>query len=77
VNSSAAPATTCRFGTGTARHHFCRSCGISPFRRARSNPDEVDVNARCLVGVDLCEFESTAFDGRHWEEALAKRPKKR
>src|SRR5262249_36958092 len=41
------------FGTRVAQHHFCKTCGISPFRRARSNPDEVDVNVRCVEGVDL------------------------
>jgi len=30
---------TYRWGTGRAAHHFCGQCGVSPFRRARSDPD--------------------------------------
>jgi hypothetical protein len=60
------------FGTGVAKHHFCRRCGISPFRRARSNPNDVDVNVRCLEGVDLASLRVVHFDGQHWEEALAR-----
>lgn len=61
---------TYQFGTRTAANHFCRTCGISPFRRSRSDPDMVDVNARCLEGVDVETLEVTPFDGRHWEEAI-------
>jgi hypothetical protein len=64
---------TYQFGTRTAKHHFCRSCGISPFRRARSNPNEVDVNVRCLDGVDIDALETRAFDGRNWEAAIEDR----
>ena len=71
--TSADAIATYRFGTHTAKHHFCRSCGISPFRRARSNPEDVDVNARCLEGVDLERLEVKRFDGRNWETALARR----
>jgi len=37
-----------RFNTGTARHMFCRFCGIHPFYVPRSDPDKIDVNLRCL-----------------------------
>jgi hypothetical protein len=65
--------TTYQFGTRTARNHFCRTCGISPFRRSRSDPDDVDVNVRCLEGVDLAALEVRTFDGQHWEEAFENR----
>jgi hypothetical protein len=61
---------TYQFGTRVAKHHFCKTCGISPFRRARSNPHEVDVNLRCLEGVDLAAIPVQRFDGQHWEEAM-------
>jgi len=64
---------TYEFGTRVAKHHFCRHCGISPFRRARSDPDQVDVNARCLEGVDVAALPTTQFDGRDWEAAFARR----
>jgi hypothetical protein len=64
---------TYQFGTRTAKNHFCTTCGISPFRRARSNPDEVAVNVRCVEGVDLDALEIKTFDGESWEAAMANR----
>jgi hypothetical protein len=67
---------TYRFGTGGARHHFCRTCGVAPFYVARSDPDKIDVNVRCLDGMSLDRLrrlDTTVFDGAHWEEAFARR----
>jgi hypothetical protein len=61
---------TYEFGTRTAKNHFCRTCGVAPFRRSRSDPDKVDINARCLEDVDVETLEVKAFDGQHWEEAI-------
>jgi len=61
--------TTYRFNTGIARHTFCKTCGIHPFYTPRSHPDGVDVNIRCLDGVDLAAFAISPFDGRNWEAA--------
>jgi hypothetical protein len=33
----------------------------------------VDVNARCLEGVDVTALPTTSFDGRDWEAAFARR----
>lgn len=61
--------STYRFNTKTARHQFCRSCGIHPFSRPRSHPDAYDVNARCLDdGFDFLTVES--FDGQNWEDSV-------
>ena len=46
---------------------FCSHCGISAFRRSRSNPGEVDVNVRCLDGVEADALTVTHFDGRSWD----------
>src|SRR6476619_6918070 len=53
--------TTYRFNTGVAQHSFCRYCGIHPFYVPRSDPDKVDVNVRCLDGVDLKAIEIKEF----------------
>ena len=37
-----------RFHTMTARHFFCRTCGIYPFHRKRVTPDYVGINVFCL-----------------------------
>ena len=61
---------TYTFSTGVARHTFCRTCGIHPFYIPRSDPDKIDVNVRCLDGVDAAAIDAAPFDGRHWEEAM-------
>lgn len=60
-----------RFGTGVARHLFCRTCGIHSFYVPRSHPDGFSVNARCVAGLDRSRVPVVPFDGRHWEEARA------
>ncbi|MGB8224786.1 MAG: GFA family protein [Polyangiales bacterium] len=72
--------TTYTFGTHTAKHHFCRHCGIHSYYRPRSHPDRVDVNVRCLDGVEPSDFQLSSFDGQHWEESVGElrdRPRKR
>ena len=63
--------TTYQFGSNTAKHHFCRDCGIHSFYVPRSDPDKVSVNARCLDGIDAADLRpSRLFDGRNWEQAM-------
>ena len=71
VLSGADDLTTYRFNTGVARHTFCRHCGIHPFYVPRSDPDKIDVNVRCLDGVDPASFTLDRFDGKNWEQAMA------
>ena len=65
--------TTYRFNTGVARHQFCRHCGIHPFYVPRSDPDKIDINARCLDNVDPAKLSPQPFDGKNWEAAMEKR----
>ncbi len=62
--------TTYRFNTGVAKHTFCRHCGVHPFYSPRSHPDKVDVNVRCLAGVDANALEARLFDGKNWEQQI-------
>ena len=57
-----------RFNTGEAVHKFCKHCGIHSFYTPRSHPDKVDVNARCIEGLDLSQLTVEPFDGANWEE---------
>ena len=67
---------TYQFNTNTAKHTFCRNCGIHAFYVPRSDPDKISVNARCLEGLDLAALKPTSFfDGRNWEQAQAARQK--
>jgi hypothetical protein len=64
---------TYTFGTGTSKNYFCATCGISPFRVPRSDPHLLDVNVRCLEGIDLAALRVEKFDGAHWEDAIQTR----
>jgi hypothetical protein len=63
---------TYEFNTRTAKHTFCKVCGIHPFYIPRSDPDKIDVNVRCLEGIDLAAVSIKRFDGRNWEAAIQK-----
>ncbi len=71
--SGAGDLTTYQFNTNTAKHTFCKVCGIHPFYVPRSDPDKIDVNVRCLDDIDLAQIEVHPFDGRHWEESSRER----
>jgi len=66
--------STYQFGTRTARHHFCATCGIASFYVPRSDPDKIDVNVRCLDGIDLATLPIARFDGQNWEQSMAGHP---
>lgn len=60
------------WGTGAARHFFCRICGIKSFYVPRSNPDGIDVNVRCLDAGTIAKLVVTPFEGRgDWEAQAA------
>src|SRR4051812_23862589 len=41
-----------QWNTGAAKDYFCPKCGIQPFRRPRTAPEQWSINVRCLEGVD-------------------------
>ena len=45
------------FGTNTAKHHFCKTCGIYTHHQRRSNPNEYGVNRGGIEGVNPSEYE--------------------
>ncbi|UWP99487.1 GFA family protein [Aliiroseovarius crassostreae] len=56
--------TLYQFGTGTAKHYFCKICGIYTHHQRRSNPNEYGVNVACLEGVSPFDFpELVVHDG--------------
>jgi hypothetical protein len=65
--------TTYQFNTNTAKHTFCKYCGIHSFNTPRLHPHRVSVNARCLEGVDVAALQPRFFDGQNWEEAARAR----
>ena len=59
-----------RFNTGTARHLFCRHCGVKSFYVPRSHPDGISVNLTCLDLHPDISVEFSDFDGRHWRKSI-------
>ena len=63
--------TTYTFGTGVAKHHFCKVCGIKSFYVPRSNPNGFSVNFRCLDEAVNLKCSIKPFDGQNWEKHAA------
>src|SRR6267143_161074 len=64
---------TYTFNTGTAKHVFCKVCGIKSFYVPRSHPDGFSVNARCLDPGTVSRMDVRPFDGRNWEASARRR----
>ncbi|KAL9248885.1 Centromere protein V-like protein [Drosera capensis] len=63
--------TTYTFGTHTAKHTFCKVCGITSFYMPKSNPDGIAVTYKCVDPGTLSHVEVRKFDGRNWDSAHA------
>jgi hypothetical protein len=59
------------FNTGTARHLFCRHCGVKSFYVPRSHPDGYSVNVRCIDAGTIERVTITPFDDTDREAATA------
>ena len=64
LRAGAESLTEYRFHTGTARHYFCKVCGIYPFHRKRVTPDYFGINVHCLE-----DFEPTGIPVRQADGA--------
>lgn len=55
--------TLYQWGTMTAKHYFCRTCGIYTHHQRRSNPNQYGFNVACLEGINPYELEVEVTDG--------------
>ena len=54
-----------QFGKKTAKHYFCKKCGIYPFHETARKPGHFRVNLGCVEGIDPFVLEAEVFDGKH------------
>jgi hypothetical protein len=54
-----------QFGSKTAKHYFCRNCGIYTFHETARQPGHFRANLGCIEGVDPFALDAKVFDGRH------------
>ena len=67
ILSSIDSLTTYQFHTHTAKHYFCKVCGIYPLHSKRVTPDQYGVNIFCLEGFDPSVVAVRATGGRGME----------
>ena len=60
-----------RFNTKTARHLFCRHCGVKSFYVPRSHPEGYAVNLNCIDSGTVEKVDIDDFDGQNWEANVA------
>lgn len=54
-----------QFGAKTAKHYFCKQCGIYTFHETARMPGHFRVNLGCIEGIDPFSLESELFDGKN------------
>lgn len=54
-----------QFGAKTAKHFFCKNCGIYPFHETARKAGHYRVNLGCVDGIDPLSLEFDVFDGKH------------
>ena len=54
-----------QFGAKTAKHYFCKHCGIYTFHVTARVPDHYRANLACIEGGDSFALAVEVFDGKH------------
>ena len=53
--------TLYQWGTSTAEHYFCKTCGIYTHHRRRLDPKTFGINVAAIDGVDVRQFENVPW----------------
>lgn len=53
-----------QFGDKTAKHFFCRNCGIYTFHESGRFPGKHRINLGCIDEIDSLDLPFERFDGR-------------
>ena len=59
------------FGTGSAKHYFCKVCGVKSFYQPRSHPEMFSINFKCVDDPPKVK-QVINFDGINFEESIKK-----
>lgn len=54
-----------QFGAKTAKHYFCKKCGIYTFHETARAPGHYRANIGCIDEVDVFDLEADVFDGKN------------
>ena len=54
-----------QFGIKTAKHYFCKHCGIYTFHETARKVGHFRANIGCIDGVDSFALDADVFDGKH------------
>lgn len=54
-----------QFGIKTAKHYFCKHCGIYTFHETARKIGYFRANIGCIDGVDPFALEADVFDGKN------------
>jgi len=53
-----------QFNTKTAKHYFCRNCGMYTHHQRRSNPTQYGFNVGCMEGINPLKINGVpTYDG--------------
>ncbi|XP_060115054.1 centromere protein V [Heteronotia binoei] len=66
--------STYAFNTRTAKHTFCKTCGVQSFYTPRSNPDGYGIAVHCLDEGTVRSVTTEAINGKEWEKAVKEHP---
>lgn len=53
--------TLYQWGTMTAKHYFCSTCGIYTHHQRRSNPTEYAINIACFDGIIIESYKGALY----------------
>jgi len=67
--------TTYSFNTKTAKHLFCKTCGVKSFYVPRSHPDGYSVNVRCIDPETIENMKIEKANGKEWEKTFQEKSK--
>ena len=54
--------TLYQFYTKTAKHYFCKVCGINTHNRPRINPKIYGINVACVEGINPYELKNVGIN---------------